>query len=181
MSDNIKQEATFETLREREKQIELDERAAQVELRKLEIARLTREKAALELAEQDRAENSRRKGAALRDQLPCNRFKNIRKSCNHRMGSTTRQPLNDLRSGLGGGEQYCVTKTKLPTGDIIVRCQRCRTVWVPAWQALYWKSKQTQKYLPSSQTANMTSKELQQIATFDHYCPVEGFGTPRNS
>jgi len=162
MSDTKKDEV----LTERERQLELEERAAALELRQLEISKLRREKATHELSEQDRQANIKQKGEALKAQLPHNLFRKIRSTCNHRMGNSGK-PLADLAAGHGAGDQYCVVKTKLPTGDVFIKCQRCRTIWVPAWPAMWWKDRTTGRYLPAVEAAHMSSAELNKVATFD--------------
>jgi predicted Zn finger-like uncharacterized protein len=125
---------TKEQLEQQERELELEERKAALEARKLENAKLLREADKHKMEADGKAARDKRTGEALTQQRPENRFKAVRRTCNHKMGGKSRE---NLMTGRGNSDQYCVVKVKLPTGDVMVRCQRCRTVWVPPLEADY--------------------------------------------
>lgn len=64
----------------------------------------------------------------LNQQRPEVKHAAVRLTCTHKMGGRN---LGGLKAGLGDYDEYCVSKFKLPSGDIRVRCSRCRKVWLP--------------------------------------------------
>jgi len=129
---------TKEQLEQQEKELELAERREALEARKLENAKLRREADKSRMDMENEAARNKSKGEALRSQRPENKHKEIRRTCNHHMGGKDR---DSLIAGRGNtSKDYCVTKTKLPTGDVMIRCQRCRTVWVPPLESDFVKN-----------------------------------------
>jgi hypothetical protein len=119
---------TKEELELEERKLELEERKEALEARKLENAKLRREADKTRMDQEDKANRDKNKGAALLTQRPDIKFKDVRRTCNHLMGGKGREAL---MVGRGNDSQFCVVKVKLPTGDVMIRCQRCRKVWVP--------------------------------------------------
>jgi predicted Zn finger-like uncharacterized protein len=146
-------------------QLQYEERKQAVENQRLINEKLRHEADLVRQNQENWINERRQRGDALRQQQPENKFKAIRKTCNHRMGGKGRESFQQGRGG--SSDQYAVVKTKLPTGDVMVRCQRCRTVWLPSWPAMWWKDKGTGKYLHTSVTSVRTNEELRKMATFD--------------
>jgi len=121
-----------------ERELELEERKAALQARKLENQKLLREADAYRMEQENKEAQNRRKGEALEAQRPSNKFAAVRKTCNHKMGGKGRE---SLMTGRGNDAQYAVVKIKLPTGDVMIRCQRCRDVWVPAFEEDYYFGK----------------------------------------
>ena len=120
--------ATRDEIEAKEKELEIQERIQALEARKLENAKLRREHARYELEQAEAASRNKNKAQALADQRPENKHAAVRRTCNHRMGGKGRE---SLLSGRGNSGQYAVAKIKLPTGDVMIRCPRCRMKWLP--------------------------------------------------
>jgi hypothetical protein len=87
------------------------------------------------MTKEERLSFDKRKGAFLQQQLPANAYKNIRRTCNHKMGGGD---LMSLLQGIGDdAELYAVSKVKLFTGDVMIRCNRCRKKWLPPLESEY--------------------------------------------
>lgn len=119
--------------------LEVEQQKLQNEAIRLNNAKLVREADEVKRQEDYKADNLRKKGVALLSQRPENKHKEIRKTCNHFMGGKGRASFIAGRGDTR--EDACVVKTKLPTGDVIIRCQRCRSTWVPPWEAMFYKDK----------------------------------------
>ena len=126
--------ATKEELALQEKEIELEERKLNIEAIKLNNAKLRREadKERMDALNLETQRASR--GVSLKTQRPEERNKEVRRTCTHKMGGKGRE---GLLSGRGNFEQYAVSKVRLATGDVMIRCNRCRTTWLPPIQSDY--------------------------------------------
>lgn len=120
--------ASRDEIEAKEKELEIAERIQALELRKLEAQKLRRENAQYALQQAELASRNKNKAQALADQRPENKYASVRRTCNHRMGGKGRE---SLISGRGNSGQYAVAKIKLPTGDVMIRCPRCRMKWLP--------------------------------------------------
>lgn len=104
------------------------EREAALENQKLNNEKLRHEISVYKLAEAERKAQNKRKAQALFEQRPENKYAAVRSHCTHKMGG--KGPAA-LLNGQGNAAQYAVSKIKLPTGDVMIRCPRCRTKWIP--------------------------------------------------
>ena len=129
---------TQQELELQERELALEERKADLENKKLQNAKLRKEAAEQAGKEQDRTNQLRSKAQTLESQRPENQFKEIRKTCNHRMGGKGRQAF---LAGRGNDDQSAVVKTKLPTGDVMIKCPRCREIQLPPWDMDFYFGK----------------------------------------
>lgn len=128
-----------ESLDQQERELALEERKVDLENKKLQNAKLRKEQLEAAMAEENKVNQLRSKAQTLESQRPENQFKEIRKTCNHRMGGKGRQAF---LAGRGNDDQSAVVKTKLPTGDVMIKCPRCRTVKLPAWDMDFYFDKE---------------------------------------
>jgi hypothetical protein len=126
--------ATKEELALQREELELEEKRATVEAIKLNNEKLRREADTERMAVANKHQQAKSKGASLLSNSPENRNKRIRRTCNHKMGG---RGYGALQTGRGNFDQYAVSKVKLATGDVMIRCSRCRTVWVPPAESDY--------------------------------------------
>lgn len=127
-----------EQLELEEKQLEIEERKENLRLRKLEGDRMQREAKQYELKDADRTAELQGRSKALESQRPENRFAAIQQRCNHLQGGWS---LQALRSGTGDGDESTVFKVRLVTGDVMLRCQRCRGTWVQPYEPEFYFDK----------------------------------------
>lgn len=119
-----------------EKRLEIEERKADLEYKKLANVAARRKGDQDRMADENRHQNNLSKGKALVAQRPEVQYAEKRRTCNHRMGGKGRE--NFVQGRGSTNEQGCVVKTKLPTGDVMVKCPRCRSVYVPPWDANFY-------------------------------------------
>jgi predicted Zn finger-like uncharacterized protein len=113
-------------------QIQLEDARVELELKKATLRQRKQEVEKYENAEADRMSKAKDKGVALSEGVRSRR--KLQDKCNHLMGGGDRAALIE---GKGKGNRYCVNKIKLPTGDVMVRCPRCKKVWVPPLESDY--------------------------------------------
>jgi hypothetical protein len=144
---------TKEQLELEERALALEEKKLAIEAQKLSNEKLRREADEHRMEKQDKAESSKRRGDALRSQRPENLHAAMRRTCNHHMGAKDHQAFVSGRGKTS--EPYCVSKVQLPTGDVMIRCSRCRKVWVPLWKLISLLGK-TVHFSPRKRAGRLT-------------------------
>jgi hypothetical protein len=131
-----KQQSTQEQLAA----VELELKQKELQLKKVQLERELRlaEKTEQEVAEFDNKKENRTlelrgRARVLADQT--NTRRNRQSTCAHRMGGNG---LNDMFSSTK--PERSVVKFVLTTGEMVVRCTRCRKEWIPPLPADYLKA-----------------------------------------
>ena len=122
-----------------ERELALEERKQDLENKKLQNAALRREADKGRMDDVNQHNRNKSKGKALHGQRPEVQFAEKRKTCNHHMGGKGRENFVQGRGNMQ--EQSCVIKTKLPTGDVMVKCPRCRETQIPPWDLNFYFGK----------------------------------------
>ena len=127
---------SIQDLELQERQLAIEERKTDLENKKLQNAALKRDADKARMDDSNRNNQTKAKGQTLKSQRNENKFADVRKTCNHQMGGKGREAL---LSGRGSkNEQSAVIKIKLPTGDVMIRCPRCRAVTLPPWDMNFY-------------------------------------------
>lgn len=151
---------TKEELELKERELAVKERELDLEAKKLSNEKLRRDADQFQMAKENEHQKFSSRGASLASQRPENKHAGIRRTCNHHMGGRNREAFVQ---GIGeASKQYCVSKVKLPTGDVMIRCNRCRKVWVPPLESEHTKNGKLDK-----EAFNKAQEEYNEAYNFD--------------
>jgi hypothetical protein len=125
---NKEQKSTneLERLQAEEARIRIEDAKLELELKKADLKRRIAENSKHENKEANQTMQLKERAQAFADAKTTATKKQAR--CTHRMGGNDKDAL---ASGLGDSDMFCVAKTKLPSGDVMIRCQRCAKTWIP--------------------------------------------------